>query len=265
MRKSKIELLCMVMVAAQATFWLLGQSSLVGNDMLPDATFIIPAILGFILGVVGSSVIVKELLNRQPIRLPLLFACGLSIISFLIYEVNLGWQNLDFRRGNDYSTDIINVPKYKISREGRLNFGETKFWALFEISDKTLKADASGIIVPMSGQDIRRLMRKIARNSGWIAVRHDVLASSGTGLTETFEFKAGIPLIRQRSDVVVRIASRENHSTLIDIRSSSPNKRVDFGFNNMMINNIRAQLLEMADDVTLTTNQVTHAANLSAR
>jgi hypothetical protein len=262
MRNSKIELLCLSMVGVQAIFFLLVQSSLVGNKVLPFGAFIIPAVLGFILGMFGLSVIVKELLNRQPIGFPLLFASGLCISSFLMYEVNLGWQNLDFRRGNDYSTDIMNVPKYKISREDRLNFGETKFWSLFEMSDKTLKADASSIIVPLPLPDIKRLVKKMARNSGWIMVRHEALGSSSTGLTETFEFKAGIPLIRQRSDVVVRVVSRQNYSAVIDIRSSSPNKRVDLGFNNMMINQIRAQLFEMTDDSSLSGNDAAHAANL---
>jgi hypothetical protein len=81
-------------------------------------------------------------------------------------------------------------------------------------------------------------------------------------LTETFEFKAGLPLLRQRSDVVVRVVSRQNYRAVIDIRSSSPNKRVDLGFNNMMINKIMAQLLEMADDSIIAANQVAHAANL---
>ena len=262
MRNGKIETLCLAMITAQVILFWLGQSSMVGNKALPFGAFIIPAVLGFIVGIFGLSVIVRELLNRQPIQFSLLFACGLCISSFLMYQVNLGWQNLDFRRGNDYSTDIMNVPKYNVSREGRLNFGETKFWSLFEISDKTLKADASSVIVPMLGLDIKRLIKKMARNFGWIAIRYEVLGSSSTGLTETFEFKAGSRLLRQRSDVVVRVVSRQNYRAVIDIRSSSPNKRVDLGFNNMMINKIRAQLLEMADDSIISANQVAHAANL---
>ena len=121
---------------------------------------------------------------------------------------------------------------------------------------------AGCVIVPMSGLDIKRLIKKMARNFGWIAIRYEVLGSSSTGLTETFEFKAGLPLLRQRSDVVVRVVSRQNYRAVIDIRSSSPNKRVDLGFNNMMINKIRAQLLEMADDSIIAANQVAHAANL---
>jgi hypothetical protein len=262
MRNSKIESFCLFMVALQAIFFLMSQSSLVGNKALPFGAFIIPAVLGFIVGIFGLSVIVRELLNRQPIQFSLLFACGLCISSFLMLQVNLGWQNLDFRRGNDYSTDIMNVPKYKISREDRLNFSETKFWSLFAMPDKTLKADASSIIVSLPVPNIKRLIRKMAHNSGWIVVRHEVLGSSNTSLTETFEFKAGFPFLLQRSDVVVRVVSRQNYSAVIDIRSSSPNKRVDLGFNNMMINQIREQLLEMTDDFSLSDNDVAHAANL---
>ena len=203
MRNGKIETFCLAMITAQVILFWLGQSSLVGNKALPFGAFVIPTVLGFIVGIFGLGVIVKELLNRQPLRLPLLFACGLGLSSFVFYEVN---------------------------------FGETKFWSLFEISDKTLKADAGSVIVPMSGLDIKRLIKKMARNFGWIAVRYEVLGSSSTGLTETFEFKAGSPLLRQRSDVVVRVVSRQSYSAVIDIRSSSPNKRVDLGFNNMMIN-----------------------------
>ena len=262
MRNSKIESLCLSMIGAQAILFWLNQSSFVGNKALPFGTFVIPAVLGFILGIFGLGVIVKELLNRQPLRLTLLSACGLCLSLFVFYEVNLGWENLDFRRGNDYSTDIMTVPKYKVSREQRLNFGETKFWSLFEVSDKTLKADASSLIVPMSGLDLKRRIKKLVHNSGWIAVRYDALASSSTGLTETFEFKAGLPLLRQRSDVVVRVVSRQNYSAVIDIRASSPSKRVDLGFNNMMINKIRAQLLEMTGDSSLLVNDVAHASNL---
>ena len=98
MRNSKIESFCLFMVALQAIFFLMSQSSLVGNKALPFGAFIIPAVLGFIVGIFGLSVIVRELLNRQPIQFSLLFACGLCISSFLMYQVNLGWQNLDFRQ-----------------------------------------------------------------------------------------------------------------------------------------------------------------------
>ena len=54
--------------------------------------------------------------------------------------------------------------------------------------------------------------------------------------------------------MVVRVVSRQNYRAVIDIRSSSPNKRVDLGFNNMMINKIRAQLSEMADDSIIAAN-----------
>ena len=262
MRNGKIETLCLAMVTAQVILFWLGQSSMVGNKALPFGAFVIPTVLGFIVAIFGLGVIVKELLNRQPLRLPLLFACGVGLSSFVFYEVNLGWQNLDFRRGNDYSTDIINVPKYTISREHRLNFGETKFWTLFEVFDKTLKADANSVTVPMSGLDTNRLIRKMALQSGWIGIRHKVLASDSTGLIETFEFKAGLLLLRQRSDVVIRVVSRQNYSAVIDIRSSSPTKRVDLGLNNMLINKITAKVLEMADDFGVSANNVAHAANL---
>ena len=78
MRNSKIESFCLFMVALQAIFFLMSQSSLVGNKALPFGAFIIPAVLGFIVGIFGLGVIIKELLNRQPLRLPLLFACGLG-------------------------------------------------------------------------------------------------------------------------------------------------------------------------------------------
>lgn len=262
MRNVKIESLCLAMIAAQSIIFWLSQSFILGNKILPFGTFVAPAILGFIVGIFGLGVIAKELLNRQPLRLQLLLPSGMCIACFAFYQVNLGWQNLDFRRGNDYSTDIINVPKYTISREHRLNFGETKFWTLFEVFDKTLKADANSVTVPMSGLDTNRLIRKMALQSGWIGIRHKVLASDSTGLIETFEFKAGLLLLRQRSDVVIRVVSRQNYSAVIDIRSSSPTKRVDLGLNNMLINKITAKVLEMADDFGVSANNVAHAANL---
>ena len=114
----------------------------------------------------------------------------------------------------------------------------------------------------MSGLDIKRLIKKMARNFGWIAVRYEVLGSSSIGLTDTFEFKAGSPLLQQCSDMIIRVVLRQYYGAVIDIRSSSLNKRVDLGFNNMMINKIRAQVLEMADDSIIAANQVAHAANL---
>lgn len=92
------------------------------------------------------------------------------------------------------------------------------------------------VIVSMSGLDIKRLIKKMARNFGWIAVRYEVLGSSSIGLTDTFEFKAGSPLLQQCSDMIIRVVLRQYYGAVIDIRSSSLNKRVDLGFNNMMIN-----------------------------
>ena len=78
MRNVKTESLCLAIVAAQVIIFWLGQSSLVGNKVLPFGAFVIPTVLGFIVGIFGLGVIIKELLNRQPLRLPLLFACGLG-------------------------------------------------------------------------------------------------------------------------------------------------------------------------------------------
>jgi hypothetical protein len=82
----------------------------------------------------------------------------------------------------------------------------------------------------------------MARNSGWVVVRYEVSMSSSTGLREIFEFKAGLPLLQQHSGVIVRVVLRRHYSAVIDIRSSSPNKRVDLGFNNLLINKIRPQM-----------------------
>ena len=78
MRNGKIETLCLAMITAQVFIFWLNQSPLVGNKALPLGAFVIPTVLGLIVGIFGLGVIVKELLNRQPLRLPLLFACGLG-------------------------------------------------------------------------------------------------------------------------------------------------------------------------------------------
>ena len=64
MRNGKIETFCLAMITAQVILFWLGQSSMVGNTALPFGAFVISTVLGFIVGIFGLGVIVKELLNR---------------------------------------------------------------------------------------------------------------------------------------------------------------------------------------------------------
>ena len=60
--------------------------------------------------------------------------------------------------------------------------------------------------------------------------------------SETYELLAGNAGINQRTDFAVRVMSNNEGFSVVDLRSSSPGRRRDLGFNDLMIRQFAGEL-----------------------
>jgi|TARA_B110000908_G_scaffold15139_1_gene17292 hypothetical protein len=205
--------------------------------------FTLITLLGAVGVGLGLVMITKSLVYREPFRLELLLVCVLMCIMFLFMQFTYGWQNIDYKRGNDYSTDIVNLPQYKLTKYERLHVKETSsLWSFMDIPHSIVKADTDSIVLPLSALESKIVLNQATAALDWMLIRYTTNISDGINSSENYEFLAGNPELSQRTDLLVRIVSTEAGSSVIDIRSSSPGRRRDLGFNAFMIRKIAGEI-----------------------
>ena len=77
---------------------------------------------------------------------------------------------------------------------------------------------------------------------GWVLVRRIDNRSADQKFNDTYEFLGSHPIVKQRTDVVIRVVSNTADFSVVDIRSSSPGRRRDLGFNEAMIRMLSDEL-----------------------
>lgn len=240
----------------QVAIFLVIQTQIVDPWHVPiTVVFTLITLLGTVGVCLGLVIIIKSLLYREPFRLELLLVCGLMCIMFLFMQFTYGWQNFDYKRANDYSTDIVNVPQYKLTKYERLHVKESSsLWAFMDIPHSIVKADTDSIELPLSGIDFQIVLKKVTAALGMRQVRSSVTVSDDIGIIETYEFSTGLSGMVKRVDLLVRVTSPSAGSSTIDIRSSSPGRRRDLGLNSFFIRRLATELLVMAGEPKNTQN-----------
>ena len=228
----------------QVAILVVGQAQIVDPWHAPiTVVFTLITLLGAVGVGLGLVIIIKSLLYREPFCLELLLVCGLMCIMFLFVQFTYGWQNFDYKRANDYSTNIVNVPQYKLTKYERLHVKESSsLWAFMDIPHSIVKADTDSLVLPLSALESKIVLNQATAALDWVLVRHTTSISDGIGFSENYEFLAGNPGVAQRTDLLVRIASTKPGSSVIDIRSSSPGRRRDLGLNAFMIGKIASEI-----------------------
>ena len=201
------------------------------------------ALLGCVGAIFGIASWVIRKQGQAPVRTEtiLLFVVCVSSLGFL--GCGYGWQNIDLTAGNDYSTDISNPPQFKLSKAQRLHVKEVSaYWAFMDIPHRILKSDFGSIVLPMSALEVKRVVNQVTNKLGWVMVRRIDNRHADQKFNDTYEFLGSHPIVKQRTDVVIRVVSNTADSSVVDIRSSSPGRRRDLGFNEVMIRMLSDEL-----------------------
>ena len=176
-----------------------------------------PVLSGGVAGFFGICLIAKSVWSRQSFRIELVFASGLNIFFALFFQQGVGWQNIDFRKGNDYSTDIASIPQYQFINNQMSRVKKAYLWSAIQSSDVTLKASKGSILLPLSASESTLIIRKATNVRGWLITRNLVLSTDITEFIEIFQLTARLPLSDHRCDVVIRSIPEKLGSTKIDI------------------------------------------------
>ena len=246
MYKRKIEVCCAATLLITVSFLMINYHGWVSSRWYPSGILIIPLFLGGVAGFIGICLIAKSVWSRQPFRIELVFASGLNIFFVMMFQQGVGWQSIDFREGNDYSTDIASIPQYQFINNQMNSVKKAYLVSAIPSSNVTVKADKGTISLPLSALASKRIIRKATHVRGWLITRYLVLSTDDIESIEIFQLTARMPLSGYRSDVVIRSISDKLGSTKIDIRASWLNNKRDFGLNNVIINVLTTDILNAA-------------------
>ena len=243
----RIHTFCKVTCVIQAVFFVVVQTGVVNNWVVPvPFLWLITSILAGIVAAYGTFLLIREKLYGKSVRVKsiVVYALNLGIVMFL--QVSYGYQNLDLQKGNDYSTDIVDAPRHRLTSDKRMTSKEVSYvWGFLSIPHKILKSDLDSIILPVSNLDSTLIVKKAINRLGWVLRRHSVSTTSDGGPSDNYEFKAGLHLL-DRNDVVVRLSSNPSGSVVVDMRSSSVVRRRDWGTNNLIIKRLAGEILDVA-------------------
>ena len=116
-----------------------------------------------------------------------------------------------------------------------------------------LKSDTDSIVLPVSSLVTKRIVIKTLNKMGWRVVRR-FSETMDNNFKEVYEIVGGMAGSPRRTDLLVRLVSVNESSTVVDIRSSSPGRRRDLGFNELMIRNFTEELSKAVpkDQLTMT-------------
>tara|TARA_B110000305_G_scaffold229331_1_gene280209 strand:+ start:206 stop:1012 length:807 start_codon:yes stop_codon:yes gene_type:complete len=239
-----IEVFCALMLGLQVIFFQLVQLRIIEPWHFPAVVFLcISVLLGGVGVIFGIASWAMRKQDQGPVRTEtaLLFLMCVSSLGFV--QFGYGWKNFNLTAGNDYSTDIANPPQFKLSKTQRLHVKEVSaFWAFMDIPHRILESDVQSIVLPKSSLELKRIINQVTNKLGWVLVRRLDHSRADQKFNETYEFLGSNPIVKQRTDVVIRVISNTADSSVVDIRSSSPGRRRDLGFNELMIRMLADEL-----------------------
>lgn len=237
-----IEAFCALMLGLQVMFFLLMQFQKPWS--FPALVFfVISLILGGVGAILGIGLCIMRKHQQHAVRSDTIVLFFMCLFTVVFFQFVYGWQSLDLTAGNDYSTDITNSPQYQLSKYQRLKVKEVSpVWGFMDIPPKTLKSDTDSLVLPKSGVELKIIINQVTNKLGWIVSRRSGSLTPDKIFEETYELIAGAAGVHQRTNLVVRVVSNNDDSSVVDLRSSSPGRRRDFGFNELMIRTLVDEL-----------------------
>tara|TARA_B110000967_G_scaffold198743_1_gene232219 strand:+ start:1040 stop:1837 length:798 start_codon:yes stop_codon:yes gene_type:complete len=239
-----IEVFCGLMLLLQASCVLVVQFRIVDPWFFPATVlFVVFTVFGGIAAVFGVGLWMMARRKQRRFR-PDMIAIYFTCLFTVVYtQFTHGRHNFNLRASNDSSTDITNPPLYQLSKYQRLHIKEVSpVWGFMNIPHTIAKADTDSIVLSKSGLESKIIINQVANLLGWVMVRRSDNRSADKTFNETYELLAGNNGLGQRTNFVVRIVSNNEGFSVVDLRSSSPGRRRDFGLNELMIRNFAEEL-----------------------
>ena len=251
-----IEVFCGSMLLLQAVCFLLVQLQIVDPWFFPATVFfVVFVVFGGIAAVFGLGLWMMAMGKQRRFRPDIILIYFMCLLSSIFMQFTYGLHNINLRASNDSSTDITNPPLYQFSKYQRLHIKEVSpVWGFMDIPHTIVKADTDSMVLSKSGLELKIIINQVASALGWVMVRRSVNRTADKTFNETYELLAGNAGIDQRTDFAVRIISNNEGFSVVDLRSSSPGRRRDLGFNDLMIRNFADELSKavLKDEMTVT-------------
>ena len=195
------------------------------------------ALLSFAIGCVGAFVVFCNFSVVRLLRPDFALLVFICLLPLAFAQYVYGLQNLSFARFNDVSTDTATPPQFRLSRsERQLHVGSFDLWGALQASDKiAAHPDTSSITVLAPPDLMYKCALRTAYALNWKVSIRDPAA-------RVFEVKATLLHLNKAADAVVRIVDASDGYSIIDVRSASPNNRIDGGFNAQIIKSFMTPL-----------------------
>ena len=248
MIQKTIDTCCGITLAIQGVCCVVVQYGAINPWFFPfPLLWLTTSILGGIVATFSVYLLIREKLYGRSTRAESIVICTMNLIIVVFLQVSYGYQNVDLQEGNDYSTDIVDAPSHQLTTDERMAFKEASdVWGFLAIPHRIRKADIDSIILPASDFHSTLIVKKAINRMGWLLRRHSDGKIIDDSINETYTFKAGVHILYDRSDVVVRIVSNPLGYTTVDIRSSSSDHRRDWGMNNLIIKTLAEEIKGVA-------------------
>ena len=253
MNGKKIEVFCALSLCLNITLYLLVQFLIIDPWYFPAVPiFVLSTILGCVGATFGIGLWIMRNHKQYPTRADTMVIFLMCFVPFTFIQVGYGWQNINLKASNDYSTDLVNPPLFSLSKYERLVIKEVApFWGFLDIPHVITKAERDSLVFAKSGLELKRMIIKAANNLGWRMIRRSANTSTDNTFNETYEIAGGYSGIAQRTDLVVRVVSNNGGSAIVDIRASSRGSRRDLGFNEMMIQKLARELAVLSQNSSM--------------
>ena len=248
-----IEVFCALSLGLNITLYLLVQFQIIEPWYFPAVpVFVLSVILGCVGATFGIGLWIMRNHKQYPTRADTMVIFLMCFVPFTFVQVGYGWQNINLKASNDYSTDLVNPPLFSLSKYERLVIKEVApFWGFLDIPHVITKAERDSLVFAKSGLELKRMIIKAANNLGWRMIRRSANTSTDNTFNETYEIAGGYSGIAQRTDLVVRVVSNNGGSAIVDIRASSRGSRRDLGFNEMMIQKLARELAVLSQNSSM--------------
>ena len=244
---------CLFIVLAQSLLYLGISFEIVDPSIFPDGrVFLGLTIAGVIFRVIGIGVLIKRIFYGEAVRIETILICSLSFAILALIQVLFGLQNIDFTNGNDYSTDVSDVPQYQFTKEQRPRSQKVIWlWSSMDVPHQTLKSDTDSMMLPVSGLASKIILKRSLNNLGWSVTRRALKAPKSARFSETYEVMGRLSGTPFRTELAIRIVSDNGSFSVIDIRSSFPGRRRDLGLNEIMIQKLSEDIFKVAANFIL--------------
>ena len=246
MNGKKIEVFCALSLGLNITLYLLVQFLIIDPWYFPAVPiFVLSTILGCVGATFGIGLWIMRKHKQYPARAGTMVIFLMCFAPFSLFQVGYGygWQYVNLKASNDYSTDLVNPPLFSLSKYERLVIKEVApFWGFLDIPHVITKAERDSLVFAKSGLELKRMIIKAANNLGWRMIRRSANTSTDNTFNVTYEIAGRYGGRAQRTDLVVRVVSNNGGSAIVDIRVSFPSRRRDLGGSEFVLQKFAREL-----------------------